>query len=103
MATRLKFFMKLSTRMGPRIPVGPYFLKVFKQRWYLVGLASPQNKQYIFALDRIRGLKPVDKKFTFPEGESVDNYFLYNYGVMFPPDFKESGKCTQGRRPQQQT
>jgi predicted DNA-binding transcriptional regulator YafY len=78
---------------GPReYQLAPYFLKVFKQRWYLVGLASPQNKQYIFALDRIRGLKPVDKKFTFPEGESVDNYFLYNYGVMFPPDFMKVEK-----------
>ena len=62
--------------------VEPYCLKVFKQRWYLLG-RSPYNDQIkIYALDRIRWLWMTDKGFKYPEDFVPGEFFEDSYGII---------------------
>ena len=65
------------------IKVQPYCVKLFKQRWYMVG--KPNNKTakpYIFALDRILKLHTTDETFEMPKGWDAEDYFKDSYGIF---------------------
>lgn len=57
----------------------PYFVKVFKQRWYVIGRS---DKVRIYALDRIEKLVPADKKFVMPKDFNPEAYFDDCYGII---------------------
>ena len=59
--------------------VEPYFLKVFKQRWYLIGKS---DKLRIYALDRIHQIESVNNKFKMPEDFDPEEYFINFYGII---------------------
>ncbi len=62
--------------------VEPYCLKVFKQRWYLLG-RSPYNDQIkIYALDRIRWLWMTDKGFKYPKDFVPEEFFEDCFGII---------------------
>ena len=64
----------------------PYCVKLFKQRWYLVG-RSPEYKQVrIYALDRIIDIEPLKKKFKMPKKFSPAAFFEDFYGIIAPED-----------------
>lgn len=60
----------------------PYFLKLFRQRWYAVGLNVEQKKIKTYALDRITGLNLTTE--TFEPDPSVDpaEYFRHAFGIV---------------------
>lgn len=61
----------------------PYCLKVFKQRWYVVGEASTHPGEIrIYALDRIRDLQPLESFFAVPTSFSPKEFFAPYYGVF---------------------
>lgn len=70
--------------------LAPLCLKVFKQRWYVLGLVeeldgkqgTPNNEPRIYALDRIKQLVPVEKYFRLPKHFDPLNYFAGYYGVF---------------------
>ncbi len=64
--------------------VKPYFVKVFKQRWYLIGMS---DKLRIYALDRVHTIQPTTKKFKLPDDFDVDAYFADCYGIIRGDDF----------------
>ena len=60
----------------------PYCVKLFKQRWYLVG-HSPRYKQVrVYALDRILNLETAEKKFKMPKKFNPAAFFEDFYGVI---------------------
>ena len=60
----------------------PYCIKLFKQRWYLVG-RSPYLKQVrVYALDRILSLETTEKKFKMPKKFSPAAFFEDFYGII---------------------
>ena len=59
--------------------VQPYFVKVFKQRWYLIGNS---DKLRIYALDRLKELIHTSKKFKMPIGFDPEVYFADCYGII---------------------
>ena len=62
--------------------VETYCVKLFKQRWYLVG-RSPEYKQVrIYALDRIIDIEPLKKKFKMPKKFSPAAFFEDFYGII---------------------
>ena len=62
--------------------VEPYCVKLFKQRWYLVG-RSPEYKQVrIYALDRIIDIEPLKKKFKMSKKFSPAAFFEDFYGII---------------------
>lgn len=61
----------------------PYCLKMFKQRWYVVGEASTHPDEIrIYALDRIVGMHMLDSEYSIPQGFSPDAFFDSYYGVF---------------------
>ena len=60
----------------------PYFVKVFKQRWYVIGYCTERKAIRTFALDRILHLETTDVKFKMPVQFEPKNYFAHNFGIM---------------------
>jgi len=59
--------------------IQPYFLKVFKQRWYLIAKSDAVR---IYALDRIKGLTLTANKFKMPKDFDPEAYFYDCYGII---------------------
>ena len=62
--------------------VQPYCLKLFKQRWYMLGKSQISAEPRIYALDRIRQLVPTDNRFTMPTDWSAEEYFDGFFGII---------------------
>lgn len=65
------------------LTLAPYCLKVFKQRWYVVGCPSthPSEKR-IYALDRVKEMRPTDIAFEYPKDFNAKAFFSPYYGVF---------------------
>lgn len=62
----------------------PYCLKVFKQRWYLVGKPEDHPEEpepRVYALDRVKDLTIVDKHFKLPRKFNATEFFENQFGV----------------------
>jgi hypothetical protein len=59
--------------------IEPYFVKVFKQRWYVIGKSDLLR---IYALDRVVSLTPTPKKFNMPVDFDPEEYFNHCYGII---------------------
>lgn len=71
------------TRPEPHtFKVAPYCLKVFKQRWYMVGQADIYDEPRTYSLDRIHAVSIVDESFSMPSDFHADEYFRGYYGVI---------------------
>ena len=76
----------------------PYCVRVFRQRWYVVGVMEnkPKGKEPTeltnqgrirrYALDRIVTLEQTDATFKMPRGFSVDDYFTNAFGIIVEPE-----------------
>lgn len=59
----------------------PYFLKRYKQRWYMIGKRVKSGDLRTYALDRVKAVKPAGGRFTLPEGLSLKELFGNLLGV----------------------
>ncbi|MDE6533156.1 MAG: WYL domain-containing protein [Muribaculaceae bacterium] len=59
----------------------PYFLKRYKQRWYMIGLKEKGNGIRTYALDRVKEMKILDEPFVKPEHIELDDLFGNIVGV----------------------
>lgn len=59
--------------------IKPYCVKLFSQRWYLLGYS---DKLRIYSLDRIKSVDLTKNKFVFPINFDAKAYFLYSYGIL---------------------
>ena len=62
--------------------IEPYFVKIFKQRWYVVAYNEGMDKIMIYALDRIRQLSITQNKFEYPKDFNPEEYFYNCYGII---------------------
>ena len=69
------------SRVEHDIVLAPYFLKRYKQRWYVLGLRDKSGDIRTYALDRIKELRITEEKFDFPEGLLPEEYFGNIIGV----------------------
>lgn len=46
----------------------PYFVKRYKQRWYMIGLKESAGHIRTYALDRVKEMKILSRNFAMPEG-----------------------------------
>ncbi len=76
--------------------LAPLCLKVFKQRWYVLGFIEetdgshviPESEWRIYALDRIKKVEPIDKTFSLPKDFDAKAYFSNYYGVFCGEKYK---------------
>lgn len=69
------------SRAEKDIRFAPYFLKRFRQRWYMIGLREKSGDIRTYALDRIRELLLTDEKFIMPDDVSLEDLFGNVLGV----------------------
>ena len=61
--------------------VEPYCVKLFRQRWYLLGRSPYKKQMMIYALDRIQELRIIDKNFELPATFNANKFFSEYFGV----------------------
>lgn len=62
--------------------IDPYFVKVFKQRWYVIAYSHGIDKVKIYALDRIQQLSATQNKFEYPKEFNPEEFFHNSYGIF---------------------
>lgn len=66
----------------------PYCVKVFRQRWYVIGFCKERNAMRTFSLDRIHRLTTLDTSFTYPKDFNPDAYFTDCFGIIVDDEEK---------------
>jgi predicted DNA-binding transcriptional regulator YafY len=67
----------------------PYFLKQYKQRWYLTGSAENKPVIYHLALDRIRKVEELVVEFKPCPISNPDDYYKDIIGISYPESSPE--------------
>ena len=67
--SKLKFTYAGFSRPLPEedIVFDPYFVKRYKQRWYMIGRRQKSNEIRTYALDRVKKMTTLDRKFRMPD------------------------------------
>lgn len=81
----LKFTYKPYSRISatPDIVIEPYFLKIFRQRWYITGLNVKEQAIKTYALDRMSDVLLKQETFTIPDDFDAETYFRDSFGIVF--------------------
>ena len=62
--------------------VFPLCVKLFRQRWYMVGRTFPKGHDAIFCLDRMSGFRVGSHTGKYPEDFSPKDYFHGSFGII---------------------
>ena len=89
-------YRKYGTDKSNHLNFEPYCLKLFKQRWYILGhfhreatAEKPQSDYFgIFSFDRIQNMRLTDVKFRIDPEFDAQDYFNECYGVLVGDDTK---------------
>jgi predicted DNA-binding transcriptional regulator YafY len=74
-----KRFEETETRT---LEIEPYCLKLFHQRWYVLGKSDGYDKPRPYSLDRISQLKVRSRKFRLPRNFNAKEFFSEYFGVV---------------------
>ena len=62
--------------------VEPWCVKLFEQRWYMLGKSEGYDDLRIYALDRIKALEPTERTFKLPKKFNAEEFFADYYGII---------------------
>lgn len=81
---RIKFDYHNYTRSRPTAGIifEPYLTRIFKQRWYVIGLNVRENKLKTYALDRMSKVTDTGVSFKMPEYFNPETYFEDSFGIV---------------------
>ena len=80
----IRFSYKSYTRSRPTdgIVLEPYFVKIFKQLWYVIGLNVKDGQIKTYSLDRISQLNLLQDTFTMPDNVKPSEFFKDCFGII---------------------
>lgn len=64
----------------------PYCVKVFRQRWYVIGLSLYYNEIRTYALDRIQNLSFGEHHYEIPDTFDPQDFFANSFGIIVDED-----------------
>lgn len=64
------------------IAVEPYCVKLFENRWYMLGRNVDKDVMRLYGLDRIETAEIGEQKFMLPKSFSATDYFSNYYGII---------------------
>ena len=81
---RISFSYKSYTRSRPvhGIVLEPYFVKIFKQLWYVIGLNVAEGQIKTYSLDRMSDLNMMPDVFVMPENINPSEFFKDCFGII---------------------
>ncbi|MDO4511335.1 MAG: WYL domain-containing protein [Bacteroidales bacterium] len=100
---RITFDYRNYTRSQPSVGVVicPYFVKIFRQRWYVIGHNVTDGKIKTYALDRMSNLAITDVSFQMPPTFDPEAFFQHSFGIITnqsePKDIKLRVSYTQAK------
>ena len=62
--------------------VEPWCVKLFEQRWYMLGKSEKYLRPHIYSLDRIKALEPTEHRFKMPKKFNAEEFFKDYYGII---------------------
>lgn len=69
---------------SPGVTVEPYFLKIFRQRWYVTGRNVKEDKIKTYALDRMTEVNVLDTvTFSIPDDFDSEAFVRDTFGIVF--------------------
>ena len=66
----------------------PYAMRIYNQRWYVVGRFKESGKIRNIALDRILRMEITDESFTLPEDFDASDYYAHTVGIFVNEELK---------------
>lgn len=82
LAVSMDYHPYTRSRATKDVEFEPYFTKIFKQRWYVVGRNVKEDKIKTYALDRITDLRLTGRKFAVPAAFNAADYFKDAFGII---------------------
>lgn len=81
---RISFSYKPHSRLSlsRNVVVEPYFVKIFRQLWYVVGYNVRDNKVKTYSLDRMSDLLITATTFKLPKDFDAEAFFKDCYGIV---------------------
>ena len=81
---RINFSYKSYTRSRPTdgIVLEPYFVKIFKQLWYVIGLNVKDKQVKTYSLDRMSQLNLLQDTFVMPDDINPSEFFKDCFGII---------------------
>lgn len=76
-------YLPFTRLTAKNVTVEPYFLKIFKQRWYLTGMNTKDKVIKTYALDRISNLVLTSDSYEIPADFDAEEYFRDSFGIVF--------------------
>ena len=64
------------------LDIDPYCLKLFHQRWYVLGRNCKDGRHRLYSLDRISEVRLTTRKFTLPRNFDAKTFFDDYFGVV---------------------
>ena len=74
-------YHRYSTPSSKDYTIDPYCIKLFRQRWYLLGRLS-NGYLSTFSLDRMENIEQLDSKFAVTDDFDAASYFHDSYGML---------------------
>lgn len=74
-----KSYQRVQRQYG--IVIEPYFVKIFKQLWYVIGYNVKDKMIKTYALDRMSNVKIQEHTFVMPQDFSAEDFFAQCYGI----------------------
>lgn len=73
------------TRSGRpnKVTLEPYFLKIFRLRWYVTGRNVKEDVIKTYALDRMSDVNIGTDTFEMPADFNAEDYFRHSFGIVF--------------------
>jgi hypothetical protein len=68
------------------LEIEPYCLKIFKQRWYVVGKNRSINEIRRYSLDRIQEIRTTNETFKLPKTFDAESHFENSFGIIVDPN-----------------
>ncbi|MDR0864042.1 MAG: WYL domain-containing protein, partial [Candidatus Symbiothrix sp.] len=68
--------------------IEPYCLKIFKQRWYVIGKNRSINEIRRYSLDRIQEIRTTNETFKLPKTFDAKSHFENSFGIIVDPNIQ---------------
>jgi len=89
--TLLMTYQSFSRSEPNTFEIEPWCVKVFKQRWYMLGKSINYEHPRIYALDRIIDLDSTENRYKLPKGFDAAEFFSDSFGIIVS-DFDKTQK-----------
>lgn len=78
-------YHKFAKDMSNTYPVEPYCIKLFENRWYMLG-RNNRGELRVYGLDRIESMRLLDTTFCLPKDFDASAFFANYFGVVIGSD-----------------